>query len=372
MEIAFFIPSLDIGGAERSVVRLSNKLVEFGHDVQIVTAKNTGNLKQEIRQEITIVEIGIIELPKLGILGSVPYLIRYFKTYSPDVFISFMKHVNITAILSHKLSGSDAPIIINERNYLSKTISNHNPIRSSVILFLMKSLYPLSDGIIAISDGVAKDLSNILSIDRKKITSIYNPVVTDGLIKKSKEPVDHPWFKDENQKVILAVGRLVPQKDFPTLIKAFAKLVENRKVRLMILGEGEKRQELEQLIEDLNLTDSVEMPGKVQNPFTFMKNSSVFVLSSSWEGLGNVLIEAMACGCPVVSTDCPSGPSEILKHGEYGQLVPVGDPDSMANAIEEVLENQPETERIINRAEMFSDTQITNEYLEVFEIIKQV
>ena len=199
-------------------------------------------------------------------------------------------------------------------------------------------MYPYADRTITVSKEAAEDLSHFIGLNRGEIDVIYNPVIGPNVKGKMEKSVDHPWFSDESIPVILGVGRLLEQKDFPTLIQAFAKLRTSRSSRLVILGEGDRRPFLEDCVERLGLSEHVWMPGFKPNPLKYMANADVFVLSSKREGLGNVLIEAMACGTPVVSTDCKSGPSEILKGGEYGRLVPVGDSSALAAAIEEALD----------------------------------
>jgi len=215
-------------------------------------------------------------------------------------------------------------------------------------------LYPLSDEIIANSQGVADDLAKVINLPRERINVVYNPTISPNLFKKAKRDLHHPWFDCDEPSVILGAGRLEPQKDFSTLIDAFWNIKRRQNARLMILGEGSRRSKLEEQITKMNLEDEVSLPGFTDNPYKYMRNASVFVLSSSHEGLPNVLIEAMACGCPVVSTNCPSGPSEILDDGKYGPLIPVGDPDRLAEAIVTVLEEPIDPNVLRGRAMDFS------------------
>ena len=231
--------------------------------------------------------------------------------------------------------------------------------------WLMKIFYPRADGVVAVSKGVADDLAVVIGLPRERITVIYNPVVTPELLQKAQEPIDHPWFHPGEPPVILGVGRLTKQKDFPTLIQAFALVRKERPARLIILGEGEDRYELEELIRKLGIASDVDMPGFVDNPYKYMAYSTVFVLSSAWEGLPTVLIEAMACGCPVVSTNCHSGPAEILENGKYGKLVAVGDAAGLAEAMVGTLD-APESLNVVRRAQDFGVEQAVAGYLEIF------
>ena len=197
----------------------------------------------------------------------------------------------------------------------------------------MRLTYRSADTIIAVSNGVADDLSTMLKLKRNQINVIYNPVVSEHLIKNSREPVDHPWLTSNKVPVILGVGRLTEAKNFNALIHAFSIVVASIPARLIILGEGEQRDSLETIIDQLNLADQVDLPGFTNNPYPYMRCADLFVLSSIWEGLPTVLIEALSCGTKVVSTDCPSGPREILENGKWGTLVPVNNAEELANAM---------------------------------------
>jgi glycosyltransferase involved in cell wall biosynthesis len=199
--------------------------------------------------------------------------------------------------------------------------------------------YRWADAVVAVSQGVADELVHYVRIPAEKVRVIYNPIVTPELFRKAEEPLEHPWFREGEPPVILGVGRLTKQKDFPTLIRAFALVRQQRPARLMILGEGEERPQLEALVKELGIAEDVSLPGFVQNPYPYMKKAAVFVLSSRWEGLPTVLIEAAALDVPVISTNCPSGPAEIL--AMYSdQLVDVGDKDGMARAILKTLQSR--------------------------------
>ena len=214
------------------------------------------------------------------------------------------------------------------------------------------------------SQGVAEDLVRI-GLPSDKIKVIYNPIFTPALLEKAQQPLAHPWFSSNQPPVILGVGRLEKQKDFPTLIRAFAQVQQQRPFRLIILGEGPQRSQLEALVQEMGLMANVDMPGFVVNPYAYMNQSAVCVLSSAWEGFGNVLVEAMATGTPVVSTNCESGPAEILANGQYGKLVAVGDVEGMAEAIANTLNNPPNSQTLRQRAMEFSQERALAKYLEV-------
>ena len=202
----------------------------------------------------------------------------------------------------------------------------------------LRKLYGPADRIVCVSRGVAEDMARILGPVAPPLTSLPNPVVMPELDRLARAQPDHPWFADGDTSVILGVGRLSLIKNFPLLVRAFARVRRDRDARLMILGEGKQRQSLLNLAMRLGVADSVALPGHVTNPYAYMARARLFVLSSLWEGFGNVLVEALACGTPAVATDCRSGPAEILDHGRYGPLVPVGDESALADAMRRTLD----------------------------------
>jgi len=214
---------------------------------------------------------------------------------------------------------------------------------------------------------VARELLDELALTPGSVETIYNPVVNQGLLDKSREPLDHPWFTAGAPPVILGVGRLTEQKDFATLIRAFARVREKREARLVLLGEGRLREELEELARHLGIHEDVGMPGFVDNPFRYMARSAALALSSEYEGLPGVLIQAMACGCPVVSTNCPGGSEEVLDSGRFGQLVNVGDADALASALASTLSTPLDRDVLIRRAEEFSVEQAVDNYLALID-----
>jgi glycosyltransferase involved in cell wall biosynthesis len=230
---------------------------------------------------------------------------------------------------------------------------------------MVRRFYPWADAVVAVSDGVAADTAEVARIPRDAIRTIYNPADVDDIARQARLPVDHPWLQPGGPPLILGVGRLAAQKDFPTLLRAFARLRQGRDARLVILGEGRQRPALEALVAQLGLAECVDLPGYEGNPFRFMARAALFVLSSRYEGLPGALIQALACGCPVVSTDCPSGPHEILEGGDYGPLVPVGDDMAMAEGMERVLASPPDPDRQRRRAECFSVDACADQYLDL-------
>ena len=264
--------------------------------------------------------------------------VKYLRNHQPDIVISSLELINFIAIIGKFLSASKAKFVIRIASTVS--IQKRPAIKKVIEKIAVTILYRYADEIIAVSNGVADDLSIYARIDGRQITTIYSPVIFPNLLKKSAEVTSHPWFAVKSEPVILGIGRLSPEKNFANLIKAFAIIKERTQAQLIILGSGEQRRELETLIRNLNLEEVVDLPGFVENPYAFLNSASVFVLSSDWEGLPVALIEALACGIKIVSTDCPSGPREILKNGEYGTLVPPGNPVLLAQAISGALEEK--------------------------------
>lgn len=324
--IAFFLPDLRIGGAEHMMAVIASALAQRGYKVDFVLVKAEGGYLETLDSKVKVVD-----LKCASTYTCLPALNRYLRSVKPEVMISALDLTNLFALIARKLSRQPKRIFIRLDNTQSQI--KRNPIKKVLERMLVNAFYPLADGIIAVSKAVADDFVQYMHKRPEHLTTIYNPILNKGIYEKMKEPLAHAWFTDKQIPVILGIGRLSPQKNFELLINAFAKVHEKRQVRLMILGEGPEREPLEKLVKALGLAEDIALPGVVSNPYQYLTNADLFVLSSSYEGLPTVLVEAMACGCPVVSTDCPSGPREILDGGRYGRLVPVGDIQSLADAM---------------------------------------
>ena len=357
--IAIYLPSLRGGGAERVMVTLANGIAACGYRVDLVLTKAEGPYLKDVALSVRVVDLGASR-----VLFSLPPLVRYLRKERPDALLSALNHANVIALLARKIAFSPTRIIVSEHNSLSVSQAADIIGRGRLVPWFMKVLYPGAAGVVAVSSGVADDLTRSIGLDRERIDVIYNPAVTNDLFKLSRQPVDTSGLKNIEQPIVLAVGRLTKQKDFQTLIQSFAKVRKQRSVTLVILGEGELRSQLEELVRQLDLTDDVAFPGFVENPYGWMRASSLFVLSSAWEGFGNVLVEAMACGTPVISTDCPSGPAEILENGKWGRLVPVGDVDALAQAIVATLDASTHPDVAVRALDFVVDRAVA-EYLRV-------
>ena len=356
--VAFFLPSLRGGGAERVMLTLAGEFSRVGVRTFLVLAQAEGPLLSLVPPDVAVVDLG-----HRRVLRSCPGLVRYLRVEHPVAMISAMTHTNVVALWAKRVAGVETRMIVTERNTLSRTSRSSPMIKQRLMPWFAGRFYPWADKIVAVSQGVADDLAQVAGVPRERIEVIYNPLVSDSLMGQAEQPIDHPWFEIEGAPVILGVGRLTAQKDFAALIYAFATVARSHRANLMILGEGPDRESLQRLVADLGLADRVTLPGYVENPLPYMRRAAVVVLSSAWEGFPAVLVEAMACGTPVVSTDCPSGPSEILDNGEYGQLVPVGDVDALAMSIERTLRGEPNAGRLQRRASNFGVRVSVESYL---------
>ena len=354
-----YMPSLRGGGAERVMLGIASGLAARGVPVDLVLVRAEGEYLAKLPGGVRLIDLG-----SRRTASSVLKFLRYLRKERPDVVISALTPVNVVALVSKLIFRSAVPVIIRQDNTFTEEV-DIGTVKERVVLRVLKWLLPAADCIVTVSQGVAADLRNVAPTASNKVITIYNPVVWPDHQEKTASSIDHPWFQDESVPVILSVGRLVPVKDHANLLRAFSQVVESRPARLVILGEGPERRNLTDLTEQLGMSRYVDMPGFLGNPFAYMSKSNVFALSSRYEGLPTVLIEAMASGTPVVSTDCRSGPREILEDGKWGRLVPVGDWRSMAEAIIQTLDNPIPSDQLISRASAFSADASIDRYLEV-------
>lgn len=333
--ISIFMPSLFGAGGQRSMLNLAHGIAARGYGVDLVLAQAEGEFMDDVRKPVRIVD-----LKASRVMTSIPALVSYLRREQPDAMLSVFGYVNIIAILAWRLAGVPTRLFVNEQNTVSLEAGNAASWSVRITPRLMKHFYPWANGIVVVSGGVRDDMVQMTNIPKESINVIYNPsVIGAEVLEKAQASLYHPWFKPGQPPVIVAVGRLQIQKDYPMLLHAFAQMRRARPARLIILGEGKERPLLEQIIKELGLGHDVSLPGFVANPYAYMANAQLFALSSRWEGLPTVLIEALCCGTPAVATDCPSGPREILQNGRYGRLVPVGDVDAFAHAMRVSLDN---------------------------------
>ena len=333
-ELAIFVPSMRGGGAERAMLKLAVALARSGVALDLVLAKAEGPYMEDIPADLSVVDLDASRM-----IAALPRLAAYLSRSRPPVLLSSLDYANIVAVWACALSGTRPRLVLNEQNTLSRVARNAASRRGRLVPGLARRTYPRAAAITAVSNGVAVDLAKTIGIPRERIDVIHNPVVTPDLLARAAEPLDDEWFAPGSDPVILAVGRLSPQKDYPTLLEAFAQVRRNRAARLLILGDGPLRPEIERQISSLGIEADARLPGFVENPFAYMRRCAVYAMSSRWEGLPTVLIEALASGARIVSTDCPSGPQEILDGGRFGRLVPVGDAAALARALADALDD---------------------------------
>jgi len=299
----------------------------------------------------------------LETLPFLPSLVRYLRQERPAAMLAAKTEANLAAVWATKLAAVTTRVVVSEHTHLPSVVANRPAWR--FLMPVIRRNYPHADAQVAVSDGVADALGECAGMPRRRIVRIYNGEATDELLSKARAPVDHPWFRPAAPPVILSAGRLAPEKNHALLLHAFAAVRKKRLARLVILGEGPLREALEALARDLGIGADVDMPGFVENPYSYMAKSAVFALSSDYEGLGCVIVQALAVGCPVVSTDCPAGPAELLDHGAYGRLVPTGDRKALAEALIAALDESPCRERLRCRAHQYSAARMAERYLDV-------
>lgn len=334
--IALFIHVVDDYGIGRVILNVTKGLVLMGYHVDWVVSRNNDSFKSKLPQNTRIIELKKSRLASDFSLISILEFAKYLRSEKPQSVISFLHYNNEIAILAKYLSLQPVKILVTDHSVLSENVKISNRKIKKLIPVIARLIYPFADEIIAVSKKVKNDLSNTLKINPDRINVIYNPIIEPNLAQKSKDKIEHPWFQKSDKPIVLAVGRLAYEKDFTTLIHAFAQVNKKIPSHLVILGDGSERNALFELANKLGITEDILFQGFVDNPYAYMSKADVLVLSSRWEGLSNVLIEALALNLPIVSTDC-GGPREVLENGKYGSLVPIGDSAQMGQEIEKVL-----------------------------------
>lgn len=327
-KIAILISFSGQGGVERMVCHVAGGFAAAGFEVDMLLIKAKGEHLKHIPKSVNV-----IKLKAQHNLTSLPEVTHYFREHNPDAMLAAKHRAIKIAALARRLSGSQARLVGRLGTTVSGALAGQGRIRKWLWYASMRKHYQSVDKLVAVSRGVADDVIAITGLPQQRVVVINNPVVVPGIHEKAREPVDHAWLQNKDMPVILGAGRLTRQKDFSTLLDALVLVLKKQAVRLLILGEGKLRGDLTEKIQALGLQQHVDMPGFAGNPYAYMAKCDLFVLSSRWEGSPNVLKEALAVGIPVVSTDCPSGPKEILQDGKYGPLVEMGDATGLAAAI---------------------------------------
>jgi glycosyltransferase involved in cell wall biosynthesis len=398
-DVAIYIENLDGGGVQAMALRTARELVARGRKVELLVGQAEGVLAASVPPGVPVTELevasraatvasafrGLGGLPLAtlaAVLGGrdpdaalrhLPALLRYVDGAAPRALLAATPYRGLEALLAKRRARHRPRVVVSEHNDLRQGHPMGEGRRRQRLVVLQRRLYPTADAVVAVSRGVAEDVAARSGLARERITVVYNPAVTPEIAWLSQEPVAHSWFAaGTGMPVVLAAGRLGAAKDFPMLIRAFAHLRAGRPARLVVLGKDKDARKTEKrvagyraLAAELGVAGDVDFPGFAANPFAWMARASVLAVSSRHEGFCNVIAEALACGCPVVSTDCPSGPAEILEGGRYGRLVPVGDEAAMANALGATLDGPPEAATLRQRAQAFSLDRAVDRYEEL-------
>lgn len=363
LSAAIYIHDLSPGGVERQCLVLARELRGRGINVALIVHQLRGELLPLLPEGVPV-----INLQARRTLHDVVKLRRYLRKVRPDILMANVDHNNIAAALAKSLAGTTTRLVICQHNPISAGFHATVNWKHRLVPMCYRLLSRTVDHAVAVSNGIARELVHQAGLSPSKVSTIYNAVIGDEFEALSQAPVQHPWLAARDCPVFVTAGRLVEMKDHRNLLRAFALHHRRRKARLIILGAGPMMDELRDFAASLGIGDRVAFQGFVQNPLPYMRAADAFVLSSRSEGFGNVLVEALGCGTPVVSTDCPHGPADILARGEYGLLVPPRDPVALANALGQVLDERERwpVEKLKQRAASFGYGSCADCYLRLF------
>jgi glycosyltransferase involved in cell wall biosynthesis len=348
------------GGVERMMNALIAGLLEVGYAVDVLVLQRRGGHVAEIPSGARVIPVW----PRHAVLAA-PALARYLRRERPSVLLAAKDRAGRAALRARASAGVNTRVVLRIGNTLSESLAGRGWLRTKLRYWPIRRWYPHADAIVAVSRGVAEDVVTTSGVNPDRVHVVHNPVVSAAIERLAEQRPDHSWLNGGGVPVVLGVGRLTRQKDFPTLFRAFAQLRARRDARLVILGEGEERAPLEALARELRIERDIDMPGFVDNPYAWMRCASLFVLSSAWEGSPNALTEALYLGTPVVATDCRSGPREILDDGRVGALVAVGDVSALAEAMLATIEEPPAGVDLQRAALDYTVERSTAHYLDV-------
>lgn len=358
--ITFMSPALG-GGIGRTIVNLANASIGLGCRVHLLL----DDLEHPFN-EFLASDIETYHLRTSNSVTGMPFLAAYMIKHKPSVLLAPVVRQTVFAVRTRTLLRSSSRVFAIIHNSYSKSFKTLNPRKKQARVRKIQKYYPRCDGIIAVSKGVSDDFCSLTGLPGSSVHTLYNAVVTEELGRLAQSPIEHPWFYQDQPPVILGAGRLHVQKNFPLLIEAFEIIRERMICHLVIIGDGPERENLKVRVESSRYSDDIFLAGYQKNPFSYMRQASVFVLSSIYEGLPTILIEALAVGTPVVATDCPSGPMEILEAGRYGPIVPMNEPNALSQAILETLQNPLPEEELRKAAVKYQDHDVARAYLRIF------
>jgi glycosyltransferase involved in cell wall biosynthesis len=361
MRITFFIPSLAGGGAERMVLNLIRGLLDYPVQIDLVVARACGELKTQIPQGINFVN-----LHQNRVSSTLFPLMHFLRTNRPNILFSAVDNANLIAILAILLSRAKTKCVVSVHQMGSKFRQIHYGFREKILRNGILLLFQFAHKIVAVSDGVAEDLIHELKINPSCIATIGNPILSTQKFEQLKNPLKK---KVKGEVQIISAGRLVKEKDFQTLVDAFVILRKQLACHLTIYGEGPERARLESQRDALGLTEDIDFPGFTEDIFQALTPADLCVVSSLTEGFGNVIVESLACGVPVVSTDCPSGPREILQDGKFGRLVEIQQPERLAEAMLASLKQKADRSLLQDRASDFTIEKIAVIYYDLFKTL---
>jgi len=356
--IACFFSTSGHSGVDRAAKHLIPAFARRGYQVDLLKVRCHGPELKNVPPGVEVIDLG-----SRHTYGCLPSVVRYLRRARPAVMLSDKDRVNRTALLARFLARVQTRLVLSSGTTISIDLATRGVVERWVQRNSMGKLYPFADKVIVTSAGVADDMTEYTGLARELIAVVPSPVVPASLFEAELPRPDHSWFAEGDSPIILGAGELGSRKDFSTLLRAFAQVRNERPCRLMIVGRGSERSKLQTLAEELGVTDDFALPGFVTQPYTYMAHADLFAFSSRWEGLGFVIIEALAVGTPVVSTDCPSGPREVLAEGRYGALVPTRDPQALARAILQTLDNPLPPEVLRQAARPFEIEAATDVYL---------
>ena len=362
MRLTIFMPSFGDGGVERMLVNLAGGLAELGVEVDFVTRSRHEPYLDQLDPRVRLVESGCS-----GVFEIQPFMCRYLKQFRPDFVLCGKDKAGRTAVLARRLSGVPFKLVMRPGTTVSERLAQRNMFKRWRAYRLIRGAYGAAAAVVGNSEGVVRDIAAIARLPAERTHLIRNPVVTPALRQHAAEALDHPWFAPGQPPVVIAVGGLRTQKGFDTLLSAFARVRAGRPCRLMILGEGRLRRELSEQAAWLGVAEDFALPGFDANPYRYLARAGLFVLSSRWEGSPNALTEALAIGVPVVATDCPSGPREILRGGGVAPLVPVDDVDALAAAMATTLDHPGDVGRRIEAVREYTVETCARRYHELFQ-----